>query len=160
MRTILAIAALLLPLAFAADAPEIKEGLWSIHTQTIDNPGNKKSEGTTTLCRDHAYDKSVEAKAAAVKGCTKVSESIVPGKRSVEMRCVIGGTTIDTKSVLTFNRDTAAHAENHSTYSPAMGGISENTLIIDQTYKGSCPAGMQPGDRTNANGQVTHSGGR
>ena len=160
MRTILVIAAALLPLAFAADAPEIKEGLWSIHTQTIDNPGDKKMENTTTLCRDHAYDKSVEAKAAAVKGCTKVSESIVPGKRSVEMRCVIGGTTIDTKSVLTFTSDTAAHAENHSTYTPAMGGVSENTLIIDQTYKGSCPAGMQPGDRTEASGQVIHSGRR
>jgi hypothetical protein len=160
MRTVIAIAALLLPLAFAADAPEIKEGLWSIHTQTIDNPGNKKMENTSTICRDHAYDKSVEAKAAAMKGCTKVSENILPGKRSVEMRCVIGATTIDTKSVVTFNSDTASHSENHSTYTPAMGGISENTMIMDQTYKGSCPAGMQPGDRTNASGQVIHSGGR
>jgi hypothetical protein len=160
MRTILAIAAALLPLALAADAPEIKEGLWSIHTQTIDNPGNKKMENTSTLCRDHAYDKSVEAKAAAMKGCTKVSENIAPGKRTVEMRCVVGGTTIDTKSVVTFNTDSAAHSENHSTYSPAVAGISENTMIMDQTYKGDCPAGMQPGDRANANGQVIHSGGR
>jgi hypothetical protein len=38
-------AALLLSvgLAHAADPPDVKEGLWSIHTQTIDQPGDKKS---------------------------------------------------------------------------------------------------------------------
>jgi hypothetical protein len=73
-----ATAALVLPIAYATDPPELREGLWSIHTQVTDNPGNKKSESTRTLCRNHAYDKSVEAKAkkTLIKGCTKVDESV------------------------------------------------------------------------------------
>src|ERR1700688_4063110 len=38
-------------IAIATNHPDLKEGLWSIHTQTIDNPGNKKSDGSFTLCR-------------------------------------------------------------------------------------------------------------
>src|ERR1035438_7763172 len=45
-------------IANAVDPPELKEGLWSIHTQSIDNPGNKKSDGKYTLCRNHAFDQS------------------------------------------------------------------------------------------------------
>ena len=45
-------------LAQAADPPAAKEGLWSSHSQTVDQPGNKKSEATKTVCRNHAYDQS------------------------------------------------------------------------------------------------------
>ena len=62
MKKILAsaAAALVLPIANAANPPEMKEGLWTIHTQSIDNPGNKKSEGTYSLCRSHAYDLAIQ----------------------------------------------------------------------------------------------------
>jgi hypothetical protein len=153
-----AAAALVLPIANAADAPDVKEGLWSIHTQTIDNPGNKKTEGTYTLCRNHAYDLSVRAKTKSVKGCTTVSESSQGGKYSSTTHCAVGSTVIDSKGTTTFMGDTATHTESHSTYTPAMAGVSETTLIQDQKYVGSCPAGALPGDRTDANGKVTHLG--
>ena len=54
--------ALLLPTANAAEPPEMKEGLWSVHSQSVDSPGNTKSEGTYTLCRNRAFDESVRAK--------------------------------------------------------------------------------------------------
>jgi hypothetical protein len=152
-----AAAALVLPIANAADAPDVKEGLWSIHTQSIDNPGNKKTEGTITLCRNHAYDLSVRAKAKNVKGCT-VSESSQGGKYSSATHCVVGTTVIDSKGTTTFVGDTATHTESHSTYTPAMYGVAETTMIQDQKYVGSCPAGALPGDRTDANGKVTHLG--
>jgi hypothetical protein len=66
-------AALLLPIwiALGADPPDVKEGLWSIHTQTIDNPGNKKSDSSSTICRNHAYDQYVQSLAKkTMKGCT------------------------------------------------------------------------------------------
>jgi hypothetical protein len=154
------VAALVLPIAQAADAPQMKEGLWSIHTQQTDNPGNKKSEDTSTLCRNHAYDKSVEALAKDVKGCTKVNESVQGNKISSELHCVVSGTVIDTKSTGTVQGDTAFHTELHTTYSPAFYGMSESTMIMDQKYVGSCPAGAQPGDKTSANGTVTHLGKR
>lgn len=153
-----AAAALLLPVANAADAPDLKEGLWSIHTQSVDSPGNKKTEGTYSLCRNHAYDLAARAKAKNVKGCTTVSESFQGGKYSSEMHCVTAGTTIESKGTSTFQGDTSTHTESHATFSPAMAGVSETTMIMDQKYVGSCPAGAVAGDRIDASGKVMHLG--
>jgi hypothetical protein len=153
-----AAAALWLPVAYAADPPELKEGLWSIHTQETDNPGNKKTESTRTICRDHAYDKSVQALAkTAVKDC-KVSESVQGSKTSSEAHCVVAGTVIDTKGTGAYVGDTSTHSETHTIYSPALYGMAESTTIMDQKWVGSCPAGVQPGDMTNADGTVIHLG--
>jgi len=158
MMPALALAALELPLARATDPPTLKEGLWSIHTQSIDNPGAKKSEGTYTLCRDHAYDTANRARAKTVQGCTTVHESFQGGKYSTEIHCVIGGTAIESKATTTFQGDVSSHTEGHSTYTPVFNGVSETTTVMDQKYVGSCPAGVQPGDRIGADGKVIHSG--
>jgi hypothetical protein len=149
-------AALLLPGAQAADPPELKEGLWSIRTQLTDNPGNKKDDTTSTLCRNHAYDKSVTALAKdAVKGC-KYDERFQGGKYSTGMHCVVAGTAIETKATASYEGDTAVHGEDRTTYSPSLGGVSESIRIVDQKYIGSCPASAQPGDLTTAGGKVVH----
>jgi hypothetical protein len=150
---------LLLPvaIAIAANHPDLKEGLWSVRTQTINNPGNKKSEGTYTICRSHAFDQSAETLVRNMKGCT-MNESSQGNKYSAEMHCTVGTTVIDSKETATYDGDTATHAETHATYTPAMAGISETTMIQDQKYTGTCPAGIQPGDRTNADGTVIHLG--
>jgi hypothetical protein len=38
----------------AVDLPPMKEGLWSIRNQGVNNPGGKKAENTSTICRSHA----------------------------------------------------------------------------------------------------------
>lgn len=145
----------------AADLPDMKEGLWSVHTVSTDAPGNKKNEGTFSLCRNHAYDQAIRARAKAMKGCMLVSENLVPGKYSSETKCTIpGGTTIDSKGTTTFQGDTSTHTENHSTYNPPIHGMSESSMTMDQKWVGSCPAGMQPGDRMNSDGTVMHMGRR
>lgn len=78
MTLVSAAVALLLPIgiANAGDPPELKEGLWSSRVQSIDNPGNKKTDSTSTVCRNHAYDQHVLSLTKSVKcGCTTVSES-------------------------------------------------------------------------------------
>jgi hypothetical protein len=163
MKKILAFAgvALWLPIGIAnaqnpLQAPEVKEGLWEIHMQSTDKPGDKKTEGTSTICRNHAYDQHVQALAKDMKGCTKVNESFQGGKYSLEMHCTVGATVIDTKGTSTFQGDTATHSESHATYTPALYGVSETTMIQDQKYIGSCPADMQPGDRKSDDGKITH----
>jgi|SRR5579863_4694738 len=147
--------------AVAVDAPDVKEGLWEVHSQTTANPGNRKSEGATyTLCRDHAYDKAARDLAKSVKGCSLLSENFKDGKYSTKLHCMVGATVVDTESTITFESDTSIHSETHATYTPAMNGVSETTLVQDQEYTGSCPAGSQPGDRTDEDGRVTHSGRR
>ena len=144
-------------LAHAADPPAAKEGLWSSHSQTVDQPGNKKSEATKTICRNHAYDQYVKDLAAKVPGCTKVSENFNGRTLTTEMRCVVGGSVIVGKGTAVFQGDTAVHSENHSTYTPAMYGLSETTMIMDQKYVGSCPAGAQPGDIKSADGKIINT---
>jgi hypothetical protein len=152
-------AGLLLPigLTLAANEPSMKEGLWTVHTVSTNNPGNTKSEGTISICRNHAYDESVEAAAKTKRGCTTVSESFEGGKRSVVMHCTVATTAVDTKAVTTFDGENAAHSEVHATYTPPLAGISEMTMVQDQKYMGACPAGAQPGDRIAPDGTITHA---
>jgi hypothetical protein len=152
------VAALVLPIAYAADPPDVKEGLWSIHMESTDNPGGKKSQGTYSLCRDHAYDLAARARAKNVKGCTIVSETVEGGKHTTLMHCTIGASVGESKSTTTFQGDTATHSESHATYNPPLYGVSESTVIMDQKYMGSCPAGTKPGDRINADGSIMHLG--
>ena len=153
--TVVAACLLIIGLASAIDKPEMKEGLWSMHRGMIDNPGNKKTVSDFTICRNHAYDKHVESHASP-KGCTTVNESFQSGKYVLETHCTIAGTVIDSKGTTTFNSDTAAHSESRATYTPAMRGVSETTMIMDSKYLGSCPAGVEPGDMTDSSGHVVH----
>lgn len=141
---------------FAAEPPQMKEGLWSVHSVTTENPGSKKTEGTISICRSPAYDKAIrEAARNRQKGCTW-DEKFEAGKFIANSHCVVGPTTIDSKGLTTFSSDTSAHAETHATYTPAMRGISEMVMVMDQKWVGACPAGMEPGDRMAADGTINH----
>jgi hypothetical protein len=142
--------------ANAVNPPQQKEGLWTIHRQSTDNPGNKKSESSATICRNHAYDEHAQTLAKNVKGCTTLNENFQGGKLSVAMRCVEAGTVLESKGIVVYQGDTTAHSENHTTYAPPLSGVSETTVIMDQKYVGSCPAGAQPGDLTTADGKLVH----
>jgi hypothetical protein len=146
-------------LALAVEPPAMKEGLWSIHTQSIDNPGNVKHESSRKICRSHAYDKEVQAKAKNLPGCKVLNENLSGGTFTSESECTSGQTVIKTKGTTTFQGDTATHSETHATYTPALYGVSDTRIIMDQKYLGACPAGTQPGDIIQADGTVTHTRG-
>lgn len=158
-RLLYATTAVLLPIgiALASGPPEGKEGLWSLTRQTTDNPGGKKEVWPpVTICLSHAYNQHVLELAKKTPGCTTVSESTEGNKYSSESRCVIGNTVLDTKGTTTLQGDTYTHGEGRTTYTPAMDGKTETIMISDAKYLGSCPAGMQPGDRKNADGTIAH----
>ena len=140
-------ATLLLTIASAADPPPLQEGLWEIRGQSIDNPGGKKSEFTYRLCRNHAYDKAMDAMVKNVKDCTTAFDSLGDGRYSSESRCTIDGTVIVSKGTYTYLSATSARSESYATYTPAYRGKTDETVIQDQNYVGACPAGMRPGDR-------------
>lgn len=143
----------------AQDAPLVKEGLWSIHTVTIDEPGAKKVEGTRSICRSHAYDESVRARAKAQAAKCKTNvENRSGSKIETETDCVVAGSEIHSKGTATLSGDTASHSETHITYTPAMYGVTASTMIQDQKYVGACPAGMAPGDFMAADGTIQKRG--
>jgi hypothetical protein len=144
--------------AVAAEEPELKEGLWSVHTQATTNPGGKKAVANYTICRNHAFDQTVRQRAKAQKTCTMATEILSAGKYSSKSHCVVAGTTIDTTATTTYQGDTATHSESHGVYTPATPDIADVTMSMDQKYLGSCPARLHPGDRTNSDGSVVHLG--
>jgi hypothetical protein len=157
----LAVLALTAAPARAIDHPEVKEGLWQIHMQFLDAGGKVTSENSSELCRSHAYDKSVEQKTQTMMGklCSPPNESLSGNQFTSELSCKVpgSGSTSTTKAVVTFSGDTAMHSESHTTYTPPYSGMTSESMVQDQKYLGSCPAGMQPGDRRKEDGSIAHS---
>lgn len=159
MKLIVPAALALIALAVrAADAPAVKEGLWSLHTTSIDNPGNKKTEGTRSICRSHDYDIRIRQQSEKQQKqiCKIYTETSSGNIFTVESECTAQGSVLKGKTVTTFSGDTSIHAETHATYNPALFGTAEMTMIQDQKYVGPCPAGMEPGDLMDASGKITH----
>jgi hypothetical protein len=150
----------LVGLASAIDLPPSREGLWSIRTQTTSNPGDVKSDFTQKICRSHAFDDFARAKAKNRPGCKVLNENLSGHSYTIEMECNIGGSVIHSKGVTTGTGDNASHSETHTTYSPALNGVSDTTMIMDQKYEGSCPSGTKPGDIIRADGTIIHTGQR
>lgn len=143
---------------YAADPPSIKEGLWSIHTTSIDNPGNKRSEGTRSICRNHEYDVRIRQQSEQKQKqiCKTYTQNSSGNTFTTDSECSVQGSVTKGKAVTTFSGDTSIHAETHATYTPALFGVAETTIIQDQKYTGPCPAGMEPGDFMDAAGKITH----
>jgi hypothetical protein len=158
IRSLISAAALFAAMALsnAAEPPSVKEGFWSVHSESADNSGTKKTVVDYKLCRNHAYDQYARAASINMKGCALVGETSSKRKYSRQMRCMVGTTVVESQESATFHRATAFHWETHTTYSPAMSGISETTLILNEKYIGACPAPVQPGDRMSEAGEVVH----
>jgi hypothetical protein len=92
-----------------------------------------------------------------MKGCKVASENLTGGTYTVETECNVQGSAIKSKGTTTYQGDTAFHLETHAAYTPALMGVGETTVIVDQKYLGACPAGIEPGDRIAEDGTVTHT---
>src|ERR1700723_3491249 len=97
-------AVLLLPLAIASAAGplEQKEGLWSIHRQSINNSGSQTTESSSTICRSHTYDAYTLSLVKTKKvGCTTLKEDWQGSIYSVESHCIVAGTWTAMERLLT-----------------------------------------------------------
>ncbi len=158
IRTAATACAVLLPfaLAQAGDPPKIKEGLWEIRGESVENPGAKHTQFKYKLCRDHAYDKAANDQLKDVKGCSTVIKDLGGGKFSSASTCAVAGVTIESSGLSVYKGDTATHAETHAAFTPAFNGKTDETMTQDQQYVGKCPDGMKPGDRLSVNGLLLH----
>jgi hypothetical protein len=152
-------AAALLPAmmcACAATTPKLQEGLWEVHGQSIENPGNQKIEFIYKLCRDHAYDKALDDRIKDVKGCSTSLQKVGGDKFVAASRCTAGPLVIESKGTTVYPNSTSIHSETQATYTPSLKGKTDQSMIEDQKYLGACPADMKPGDRLMSNGILLH----
>jgi hypothetical protein len=151
-------AALLLPMARAADPPPLQEGLWEVHGRSVENPGGKTMTFSYRLCRNHAFDSAMDAQVKNAKECKTSFDDLGGGQFASASSCTVGGRVIVSKGTYTYESTTSTRAESHATYSPAFNGKTEEVLVQEQKYVGSCPAGMNPGDRIMEDGSLRRFG--
>jgi hypothetical protein len=157
VRAYLAVLLASLGTAACATTPgPIVEGLWEVRVQSAENPGNKKTEFGYKLCRDHAFDKQTDSDVKNNKSCATKVESAGRDRYSAASRCTVSGTVIASKGLSVYQNGKSIHSETVATYTPPLYGKTDETMVVDQQYLGSCPAGMKPGDRLLVNGQLVH----
>jgi hypothetical protein len=140
----------------AGNPPVLKEGLWEIRAQTIEKPGDRRSEVVYKLCRDHAYDKAANALLKNIKGCTTVVKDLGGGKLASASNCTVNGLSIVSNGVTTFSSQESTHSETQARYSPAFNGKTDETMTQNQQYVGRCPPTMKVGDTLSAEGFIRH----
>jgi hypothetical protein len=152
------ITALALPFAaaWAGHPPKLKEGLWDIRGRRLELPGDKRSEFSYKLCRDHGYDKAADAQLEHVKGCATTLTDEGNGKFSFASTCKLSDTSIVSNGVSIYASDKLLHVETHASFSPAFNGKTEETIVEDQQFLGKCPAAMRPGDTLPPDGIIRH----
>jgi hypothetical protein len=136
--------------------PKLKEGFWEIRGQRVENPGNRRSDFTYKLCRDHAIDRAADSMLKDVKGCSTLIKKLGDGKFSSASTCQVAGMTIVSTGSSYYRSDESIHADTHAAYTPPFNGKTEESLTEDQLYIGKCPASMRPGDRINPDGVMYH----
>jgi hypothetical protein len=142
--------------AGAVDLPPLHEGLWAMRIESTYLPANNRALEQSTLCRNHAYDAYVRQRdEEAQSHCAILQEHVSPGRWSQEARCVVGDRIIHTVFAEIFALD-EVHAESHTTYTPPLGGVTGVSTVMQSHYVGACPQGIEPGDRTTADGAVQH----
>jgi hypothetical protein len=142
--------------ARAASPPQLQQGLWEIRVQSTENPGAKKTEYAFRLCRDHAYDKETDDLVKNNKNCTTKLQSLGGDRFTAASRCTLSGIVIVSQGLSVYQSGGSVHSESAATYTPPLYGKTDETMIEDQHYLGSCPAGMKPGDRLMADGSIVH----
>jgi hypothetical protein len=148
--------ALAIAVARAASPPQLQQGLWEIRVQSTENPGAKKTEYAFKLCRDHAYDKETDDLVKNNKNCSTKLQSLGGDRFTAASRCTLSGIVIVSQGLSVYQNGGSVHSESAATYTPPLYGKTDETMVEDQRYLGSCPAGMKPGDRMMADGSIVH----
>ena len=84
------------------------------------------------LCRNHAFDKAMDAQVKNAKDCTTSFDDLGGGKFSSRRAARSGTAVIVSKGTYTYESATSTRSESHATYTPAFNGKTEETLLQDQ----------------------------
>ena len=140
-------------LAFAAEPPVLKSGLWEL-TRSIG--AQPETQRVTTMCLDESVQSEMRefGLGVAKELCSKSDRRLEGNRLIIDAVCKLGTTTMTTHSVMTFSGNTAYHTEASATYDPPLKNMTEATSSIDARWAGECPPGQQPGDIKLESGQT------
>lgn len=139
--------------SMAQSMPKVKAGMWE-NTVVSDAAGagvngKGKSEPTkSTMCIDDTVMEQMMkmGQGMAQAMCSKNTSQVSGNKITGSVECKMGGSTINSTTVTTYNGDTSYRTESKSVYTPPLYGMKENLTVTEAKYVGACKAGMKPGD--------------
>jgi hypothetical protein len=145
MRKTLIASSLLLTMsvAFAADAPARKSGLWEI---TNSMSGQHAMTTSMQQCVDEKTDKFTEQPGDPRQNCQKNDIRHAGGKVVVDSVCKFDGTTATTHAEFSGDFGSNYRGDIKTTYAPPMHGMKESQMTISAKWLGPCKPGMKPGD--------------
>jgi hypothetical protein len=141
-------------LASAQDFPKLKPGLWEMTTASARSDG--QAPRVTTLCLDDSVQQDMYRMSAGVMTgmCARHDLKVSGSKVTASAVCDLGGTKMESQSVMTLTGDTAYRTEARATFDPPMMGATETSTVIEGRHVGACKPGQQPGDMTLPGGKV------
>jgi hypothetical protein len=136
----------------------IKSGLWVGHG-TLTQDGKVTEQPDTAICLGKTYDfhsiRQNMIQDLSKQGCTATTTATDPAKTIVVADCDLPTSHMATK--LTMEQRDNEHVGMNTTMSMSGGGNSLTYEIAgEMVYSGSCPPGMDPGDRRDPNGTIHH----
>ena len=141
------------------DQPPLKAGYWSVQTKILNSPGDAPTESKRFVCRNPEFDQWMRVTVDSLTkrmGCKMVVEKFADDTYTSETHCVQSGSQTVTKTRSEMTGDSAMHTETITVLDPPLNGREKTTMISDQKWVGTCPAGVAPGDSVSTDGQVTH----
>jgi hypothetical protein len=151
---LLAVALVVAGAASAQDFPKLKSGLWEVTStaKRSDSPPPR----VASMCLDDSVQQDMYRMSSGMMAgmCSKHDVDISGATVTTSATCDLGGTRMQSQSVMTLTGNTAYRTEAHATFDPPMAGTKESTTVIEGKYVGPCKAGQQPGDMTLPGGQT------
>jgi len=135
-------------LAAAQDFPKLKAGLWEMTTASANS--DSREPRLTTMCLDDSVQQDMYRMSTGLMSgmCSRHDLDISGNKVTSNAVCDLGGTKMQSRSVMTLTGNTAYRTEAHATFDPPMMGAKESSTVIQGRHVGACKPGQQPGDMT------------
>jgi hypothetical protein len=141
-------------LAAGQEFPRLKAGLWEVTTANARAEGQKSR--MTTMCLDDSVQQDMYRMATGMMAgmCSRHDVNVSGSRVTTSAVCDLGGTKMQSQSVMTLTGNTAYRTEAHATFDPPMMGTAESTTVIQGRHVGACNPGQQPGDMTLPGGKT------
>jgi len=136
----------------AQDFPKLKAGLWTTTMTSLN--GEKQEPRVSTLCLDDSVQQEMFKMSTMSGMCSKHDLKVSGNIVTTEAVCDLGGTKMQSSSVMTLTGNVAYRTEARAKFDPPMNGMSDSKTVIEGKHVGACKPGQQPGDMTLPNGRT------
>lgn len=137
--------------ALAQSLPKMKAGMWesTMTQQGVEAKKDAKGEQMkSTMCLNDAVMEQMMKMGQGISQqmCSKNASQVSGNKMTASAECKMGGSTITSNTVTTFNGDSSYRTEAKAVYNPPLYGMKESVTVTEAKHVGACKSGMKPGD--------------